>query len=59
MEPVKYLQEADKTAGELDTREEVNRVIDELESIYETLDPQFQDLASDLIDRLSSRLKEL
>jgi hypothetical protein len=59
MEPMKFLEEATKNADELDSREEINRVIDELEFIYEALDPEFQNLASDLMSRLSGRLKEL
>jgi hypothetical protein len=59
MEPMNFLEEATKNADELDSREEINRVIDELEFIYEALDPEFQNLASDLMSRLSGRLKEL
>lgn len=59
MEPTKYLEEAARTADELDTSEELIRVIDELERIYETLDPQLKDLASDLMRRLGGRLDEL
>jgi hypothetical protein len=59
MEPMNYLEEAAKNADEHDNREEINRVIDELELIYEALDPEFQDLAADLISRLSGRLKGL
>jgi hypothetical protein len=58
MEPMNYLEEAAKNADEHDNREN-NRVIDELELIYEALDPEFQDLAADLISRLSGRLKGL
>lgn len=59
MEPVNFLEEAAKNVDELDSREEINRVIDELGFIYEALDPEFQNLASDLISRLGGRLKEL
>lgn len=58
MEPMNFLVRAAKDADDLDSREEINRVIDELEFVYETLDPELRDLASDLIQRLSGRLKD-
>jgi hypothetical protein len=58
MEPYLYLQ---KIAGEVDSmddREVMNNVLDELVFIYELLDPEHQDLANDLINKISGQYKK-
>ena len=57
MEPYRYLEQVAARLDTLDDRDEINRILDELEFLYEALDPEFQDLASDLIARLSERLR--
>ena len=37
--------------------DEINHVIDELEYLYEVIDPEFQELCSDLVARLMKKLK--
>ncbi len=59
MEPYQYLQRAAAQMNTLDTREAVNRVLDELEFLYEALDPELQDRAAELISKLHERLKSL
>lgn len=59
MEPYRYLQQAAAQMNTLDTREAVNRVLDELEFLYEALDPEMQDIAAELISQLHERLKSL
>ena len=59
MEPYKYLQQAAVQMPTLDTREDVNRVLDELEFLYEALVPEMQDIATELIAQLHERLKNL
>ena len=59
MEPYKYLQQAAVQTPTLDTREAVNRVLDELEFLYEALVPEMQDIATELIAQLHERLKTL
>ena len=59
MEPYRYLQQAAAQMHTLDTRDAVNRVLDELEFLYEALDPELQDLATELIGQLHERLKTL
>lgn len=58
MEPYRYLQEAAR-ALDSDTlsRDELNTIVDELKFIFEVLDPEFQDLATDLIARYRARLE--
>jgi hypothetical protein len=57
--PYKYLEQVSELFDTLNTREEINQVIDELEFLFDLIDPEFQDQASDLISRLTKRLQEL
>jgi hypothetical protein len=43
----------------LNTPEEINRVLDELEYLFDLIEPDFQDQVSDLIARLTKRLQEI
>jgi hypothetical protein len=57
--PYKYLEQVSELFDSLNTREEINQVIDELEFLFDLIDPEFQDQVSDLISRLTRRLQEL
>jgi flagellar hook-associated protein FlgK len=57
--PYKYLEQVSELFDTLNTREEINQVIDELEFLFDLIDPEFQDQVSDLINRLTKRLQEL
>lgn len=57
--PYKYLEQVSELFDTLNTREEINQVLDELEYLYDLIEPEFQDQVSDLIARLSKRLQEL
>jgi hypothetical protein len=49
-----------QVAGVVDTlndRDRINTILDELEYLYEVLDPELQPLADDLIERLRRRLE--
>ena len=59
IDPFQYLQRVSENFEVITTREEINTVLDELECIFELLEPEFQDLASDLIARLNAKLKTL
>jgi hypothetical protein len=59
VDPYGYMQQV---AGVLDTlsdRDRINTLLDELEYLYEVLDPELQPLADDLIARLRGRLDAL
>ncbi len=59
MNPYAYLQQV---AGELDhltERHRIEPVLDELEYLFEVLDPELQDPASRLIESLRSRVERL
>ncbi|MDX1824585.1 MAG: hypothetical protein R3354_07690 [Thiohalomonadales bacterium] len=57
--PYKYLELVSELFETLNSPEEINQVIDELEYLYDLIDPEFQDQVSDLINRLTQRLQEL
>ncbi len=57
MEPYKYLEKVAKSLDTIEDSEEIKAVLDELEFLYEALDPEFQDLAVDLIDKVKLRLR--
>ncbi len=57
--PYKYLEQVSELFDSLNTREEINQVLDELEFLFDLIDPEFQDQVSDLISRLTKRLQEL
>ena len=57
--PYKYLEKVSELFDSLNTREEINQVLDELEFLFDLIDPEFQDQVSDLISRLTKRLQEL
>ena len=57
--PYKYLEQVSELFETLNTREEINQVIDELEFLFDLIDPEFQDQVSDLISCLTKRLQEI
>ena len=57
MEPYQYLEKVAKSLYTMEDSEEINKVLDELEFLYEALDPELQDLATDLIERVKLRLR--
>ncbi len=59
MEPYQYLAKAAAALEKLNSREEINKLLDELEFIYEALESESQDLATQLIERLHARLKSM
>ena len=57
--PYKYLEQVSELFDTLNTPDEINRVLDELEYLFDLIEPDFQDQVSDLIARLTKRLQEL
>jgi hypothetical protein len=57
MQPYHYMQ---KVSSELPTMTDpvnINNTLDELEFLYQCIDPEFQELCSDLIAQLTSKLR--
>jgi hypothetical protein len=59
IDPYQYLQQVSENFDVITTHEEINTVLDELEFVFELLEPEFQDLASDLLAKLNAKLKQL
>ncbi|WP_455209716.1 hypothetical protein [Kaarinaea lacus] len=58
IDPFKYLQQVSENIDLINTRDEINSVLDELEFVFELLEPEFQELASELIAKLTAKLKQ-
>jgi hypothetical protein len=58
IDPYAYLQQVGSALDRLRERREIEVVLDELEYLYEVLDPELQHLADDLIGQLRRRLDE-
>ena len=57
MQAYRYLEQVAQSMESLEDPDEINKVIDELEYIFDALDPEFQELASELIAKLNERLR--
>ncbi len=58
-DPYRYLQQVSELFDSLNTADEINQVLDELEFLFELIEPELQDQVSDLISRLTRRLQDL
>jgi len=56
VDPCAYMQQVAGALDQLNDRERINTILDELEYLYEVLDPELQPLADGLIEQLRSRL---
>jgi hypothetical protein len=56
VDPYAYMQQVAGALDQLNDRERINTILDELEYLYEVLDPELQPLADSLIEQLRSRL---
>jgi len=59
LEPMRYLEQVACEIDLIDTQVQAQTVLDELDFIYETIPPEFQELCTGLIERLTARLPEL
>jgi hypothetical protein len=55
--PYVYLQQVAGRLTQLTDRSEIETLLDEVEYLYEVLDPELQDSAEQLIGQLRSRLE--
>lgn len=59
IDPMHVLHQAAASIEELKTAEELNRVMDDVEFVFEYLEPAHQDLANEVMDHLNQRLHKL
>ncbi len=52
MEPYRYLETVSHSSHSLQTKEEITKVLEEVEFLYEALDPKLQSPADQLISVL-------
>jgi ribosome assembly protein YihI (activator of Der GTPase) len=59
VDPYGYMRQVAEELDRLDTRAELETVLDEVEYLFEVLDPELQDFAYELIDRIQAKLNRL
>lgn len=57
MQPEKYLQQVAHELKRINTSSELNKILDEVEFLYEVLEPEFQDLTTNLMEQIDTKLK--
>ena len=57
VDPQDYLRQVAAQLEQLESQQQIETVLDELEYLFEVIDPELQDHASELIARLRSKLK--
>jgi hypothetical protein len=56
IDPIAYLQQAAVALKDITERDELESILDELEFLYEVLDPELQAMADPLIEQYRKRL---
>ena len=59
MQPYTYLQKVGEVLDSIDDPNQIDQLLDELEYLFDALDPELQPLCSDLIQRLIDRRGQL
>ena len=59
MSPEEHLQKAAVSFAAAQDKTQIDELLDDLETIYETLRPEMQDTAAELIDRLHEKRRAL
>ena len=59
MSPEEHLQSAAKSFDTVQDKREIDQLLDELEGVFEALQPELQDAAADLIGRLHDKRRAL
>jgi hypothetical protein len=59
IDPYAYMQQVATKLDRTNDPAEIHRMLDELEYLFEVIDPELQSLAETLMDRLRERLAEI
>lgn len=59
VDPYAYMQQVAGVLDRLDDRARLDTILDELEYLYEVLDPELQPLADGLMDKVRRRLEQV
>ena len=57
VDPYGYMQRLAARLDSLDDRQQIERALDDLEYLFEVMDPEIQGHAEDLIERLRMKLR--
>lgn len=59
VDPLGYIQQVAANLDRLTSRRELETVLDEVEYLFEVLDPELQDQGYELIERIQRKLNKL
>lgn len=59
MQPYPYLIKVMERLPAINDREEINKILDEVEFLYDALDPSLQELAEQVMEKLRQQLREV
>ena len=59
VDPFGYMQQVAASLDRLNSRRELETVLDEVEYLFEVLDPELQDYGYQLIERIHNKLSKL
>lgn len=59
VDPYAYMQQVAGVLDRLDDRARLDTILDELEYLYEVLDPELQPLADGLMEKVRRRLEQV
>jgi hypothetical protein len=59
VDPYAYMQQVAGVVDRLDDRARLDTILDELEYLYEVLDPELQPLADSLMEKVRRRLEQV
>lgn len=59
MDHIKHLSDIARRIADIDDSVEIHKLLDEVEFLYDAIDPAYQDLVDEVIDRLRARLAAL
>jgi hypothetical protein len=59
VDPYAYMQQVAGVLDRLDDRARLDTILDELEYLYEVLDPELQPLADSLMEKVRMRLEQV
>ena len=59
VDPFGYMQQVAGSLDRINSRRELETILDEVEYLFEVLDPELQDFAYQLIERIQSKMSNL
>lgn len=59
VDPYSYMQQVAIRLDQINSRQELETILDEVEYLFEVLDPELQDHAYDLIEKIKTKLADM